>query len=197
MANSRGSTIDRLASRVEKPGLNRRQMPGGGEVYSGELASRSLKAVNARAMTVDRSIIVSDDFDPNKPEDQALYAHEQFHLENSGGVGANSGHDHEEASARAVESMVLHRARTGGHEMPAAAHTAEPGGAPTGAAGAVHERAGSTESHGEAAAGYAALRAKGLSHHEIVEKLAREALMAMEHGAASRAMRYGDKKSFT
>ena len=91
----------------------------------------------------------------------------------------------------------LHRARTGGHEMHEAAHTAEPGGAPTGAAGAVHERAGSTESHGEAAAGYAALRAKGLTHHEIVEKLAREALMAMEHGAASRAMRYGDKKSFT
>lgn len=197
MAKSRGSTIERLASRTAGGGLSRRQMPGGGEVFTGELASRSLKAVNARAMTVDRSIIVSDDFDPNKPEDQALFAHEQYHLENSGGEGANDGHDHEETEARAVERMVLHRARTGGAEMHEASHTSAPGGAPTGSMGAGHERPGSTEAYGDAAAGYAALLAKGLTHQEIVQRLANEALLALDHGRDSRAMRYGDKKSFT
>ena len=195
MATSRGSTINRLASRAEKQGLQRKQMAGGGEVFTGELASRSLKAMNARAMTVDRSIIVSDDFDPNNPEDQALYAHEQHHLQNSGGVGNNSGHDHEETEARAVERMVLHRARAGGAEMHEASHTSAPGGAPTGSAGAGHERDKGTESEGDASAGYAAMLAAGMSHNAIVERLAREAVQGLDNSQDQRAMRWGDKKA--
>ena len=117
MASNRANTIDRLASRAQKPGLQRKQLASGGEVFTGALASRTLDAMGARAMTVDRSIIVSEDFDPNKPEDAALFAHEQYHLEHSGGEGTNSGHDHEEQQARAVESMVLHRSHAGGAEM--------------------------------------------------------------------------------
>ena len=89
-------------------------MPGGGSVYRGEVASRALKAVGARAMTVDRSIIVSEDFDPARPEDQALYAHEQYHVEHSGGEGGHSVRDAEEVAARATEAMVFHRAKEEG-----------------------------------------------------------------------------------
>jgi hypothetical protein len=196
MAGPRESTIARLASRAEKSGLQRKQMAGGGEVFTGELASRSLKAVNARAMTVDRSIIVAEDFDPNNPEDQALYAHEQYHLEHSGGEGHNSGNDHEEQEARAVERMVLHRSRTGGMEMHEASHTSAPAGAPTGSPGAGHERDGSAESAGDASRGYDALLASGLSHSAIVERLAREAVQGLDSGRDQRSMRWGDKKAF-
>lgn len=196
MGRDRASTIERLASRAEKPGLQRKQMAGGGEVYTGELASRSLKAVGARAMTVDRSIIVAEDFDPNKPEDAALFAHEQHHLEHSGGEGKNAGYDHEEMEARAVERMVLHRSRTGGPEMHEAAHTSAPGGAPTGSGGAAHERPGAAESDGNASAGYQALLAQGLSHHDIVQKLAREAIQGLESAREQRSLRWGDKKAF-
>lgn len=196
MATSRGSTINRLASRAEKSGLQRKQMAGGGEVFTGELASRSLKALNARAMTVDRSIIVADDFDPNNAEDQALFAHEQHHLEHSGGVGNNSGHDHEETEARAVERMVLHRSRTGGAEMHEASHTSAAGGAPTGSSGAGHERDSGTERPGDASSGYAAMLASGMSHNAIVERLAREAVQALDSGRDQRSMRWGDKKAF-
>ncbi len=196
MATSRGSTIERLAQRAEKPGLQRKQVAGGGEVFTGELASRTLKAVNARAMTVDRSIIVSEDFDPNKPEDQALLAHEQYHLEHSGGEGHNAGNDHEETEARAVERMVLHRSRAGGAEMHEAAHTSAPGGAPSGSPGAGHERGSSAGGAGDAGSGYAAMLASGMSHNAIVERLAREAVQGLDSGKEQRAMRAGDKKAF-
>ncbi|MSQ03662.1 MAG: DUF4157 domain-containing protein [Myxococcales bacterium] len=197
MASDRANTIDRLASRAQKPGLQRRQLASGGEVFTGALASRTLDAMGARAMTVDRSIIVSEDFDPNKPEDAALFAHEQVHLEHSGGQGGNSGYDHEERQARAAESMVLHRSHAGGIEMHEASHTSAPGGAPTGSAGAGHERTAAAEAHGNADAGYNALRAQGMSHDEVVQKLAREALLGLESGRDARSMRWGDKKSFT
>ena len=197
MASDRANTIDRLASRAQKPGLQRRQLASGGEVFTGALASRTLDAIGARAMTVDRSIIVSEDFDPNKPEDAALFAHEQYHLEHSGGEGKNSGYDHEEQQARAAESMVLHRSHAGGAEMHEASHTSAPGGAPTGAPGAAHERSAAAESHGNADAGYKALRAQGMSHDEVVQKLAREALLGLESAGEARSMRWGDKKSFT
>ncbi|MFN7146937.1 MAG: DUF4157 domain-containing protein, partial [Myxococcota bacterium] len=109
-------TADRLAARAERNGLKRSAMPGGGEVFTGEVASRALKSLGARAMTVDKSIIVSEDFDPSKPEDQALFAHEQFHVDHSGGAGTHEHRDAEEVAARAVERMVLHRARAGGME---------------------------------------------------------------------------------
>ena len=84
-------TVERMASRLEGGNLQRMSMPGGGAVYRGELASRALKSLGARAMTLDRQIIVSDDFDPSKPEDQALYAHERFHAEHGDGGGGGGG----------------------------------------------------------------------------------------------------------
>ena len=196
MAKDRAATVDRLASRAARPGLSRRSMPGGGEVFTGDLAANTLDALGARAMTVDKSIIVSDDFDPSKPEDQALFAHEQYHLENSGGEGHNDGHDGEEVAARQVERMVLHRSRTGGAEMHEASHTSSPGGAVRGSGGAAHERPGSTESAGDAARGYAAMLAQGLSHSEIVNRIAREAVQGLDSGRDQRNERFGDKKAF-
>lgn len=95
--------------------LQRRATPDGGEVYSGELAKRALRSVGARAMTMDNTIIVDDDFDLSNPEDQALYAHERHHQMESGGSDdhAHDTHDAEEVAARAIERMVLHRAEIG------------------------------------------------------------------------------------
>ncbi|MCA9571303.1 MAG: DUF4157 domain-containing protein, partial [Myxococcales bacterium] len=96
-------------------GLSRKTMADGGEVFQGALASRALKAVGARAMTMDGNIFVNEGFG-GTPEDQALYAHEKVHEEGSGGHDHgdhNRGNDPEEMAARAVERMVLHKARSG------------------------------------------------------------------------------------
>ncbi|MEZ4318061.1 MAG: DUF4157 domain-containing protein [Myxococcota bacterium] len=90
-------------------------MPDGGEVFSGALSSQALNAVGARAMTMDGDIFVHEGFGAN-PEDQALYAHESVHKQGSGGKQKgdhNHGNDPEEMAARAVERMVLHKARAG------------------------------------------------------------------------------------
>ena len=189
------TTADRLAARAEKGQLRRVAMNGGGEVYTGEAASRSLKAVGARAMTVDHSIVVSEDFDPNKPEDQALYAHEKVHLEGSGGKGSHTERDAEEIAARAAERMVLHRAKAGGVESHEAPHTATP-------AQAGHAGHGSHASQAKARAGapaqrgYAALREEGDSHHDIVFRLAREVIHALDSRKELRDARHADRKGF-
>lgn len=108
-----GSVVQRLAQR-NQGGLYRRQLPGGGEVYTGPTASRALRSLGARAFTMDSTIFVAEDFDPDDPKDQALYAHERHHQLNSGGDGAaQSYYDAEELSARAIERMVLHRSAEG------------------------------------------------------------------------------------
>jgi hypothetical protein len=107
------SVVSRLADR-DSAGLVRRQMPGGGEVFTGPTAGRALRALGARAFTMDSKIFVAEDFDPSKPEDQALYAHERHHQLESGGDGAaQTYHDAEERASRAIERMVLHRAASG------------------------------------------------------------------------------------
>ena len=116
---SSGSMLNRVTGRLDTSRLSRQSMNDGGEVFRGELATRALKAIGARAMTVDRTIIVNDDFDPSTPEDQALYAHEQYHVEQGDGHGGGGGEnfrDAEEIAARAAESMALHRAIAGGVE---------------------------------------------------------------------------------
>jgi len=188
-------TVNRLASRAAKDGLQRRTVPGGGEAFSGELANRSLKAVGARAMTVDRSIIVAEDFDPNNPEDQALYAHEQYHLQHSGGEGSNSGHDSEEAGARQVERMVLHRARAGGVESHEATQT-QTGGFGGGSGQSKSEIRGRAEGQRESERGYWELHAQGLSHNQIAHRLAEETLRAMDRAREVELDRAGDKKGF-
>lgn len=111
--NGKPSTTERLMAR--NAGLSRKVMADGGEVFSGGLASRALKAVGARAMTMDGNIFVNEGFG-SSPEDQALYAHERVHEEGSGGHDHgdhNHGSDPEEMAARAVERMVLHKTRAG------------------------------------------------------------------------------------
>lgn len=192
------STADKLARRAVGRGrsddLQRTGVPGG-EVFSGDLASRALKALGARAMTVDRSIIVGDDFNAARPEDKALLAHEQFHLDHSAGVGENAGRDHEEVMARAVERMVLHQA-FGGTESHEAAH-ASPGSA-GGVAGGVAGAGGSAQDQTDnpAVRGYLALRARGLTHQAIVDLLVREIHTGMGAQREQAAARMSDKKGF-
>lgn len=194
MGRGGSPTADRLASRAQKGALSRQSMPGGGEVFTGDLASRALKSLGARAMTVDRSIVVSDEFDPNRPEDQALYAHEQYHVDHSGGEGTHEARDAEEVAARSVERMVLHRAMAGGAESHEAAH-AVPGG--TGDAQSVaQEKTVTAEKADAAQRGYAAMRAKGMSHVDVVNKLAGEVVSSMDAQRELRLERYGDKKGF-
>ena len=169
-------------------------MPGGGEVYTGDLASRSLDALGARAMTVDRHIVVSDDFDPTRPEDQALFAHEQYHLEHSGGVGTHEGRDAEEVAARSVERMVLHRAK-GGTESHEANHT-RPGGHLPGAPGSDAPPRKATEKSAQAQRGYDALTAKGLHHADVVDQLAQEVVATIDAQRDLKLERWADKKSF-
>lgn len=193
---SESPTVSRLAARAGglQSGLQRRSMPGGGEVYSGEVASRALKDLGARAMTVDRSIIVSEDFDPSKPEDQALYAHEQYHMEHSGGEGTNSGRDAEEIAARTVERMVLHRARAGGLESHEATQT-QSGGFGGGNPSRTME-VNRTDGQEEAKRGYWAMRDTGLSHHTIAERLAEQVLKVIDRARDTENDRAGDKKGW-
>jgi hypothetical protein len=195
LSRSASPTADRLASRATRGQLQRSAMPGGGEVFGGELASRALKTLGARAMTVDKSIIVADDFDPGRPEDQALFAHEQFHVEHSGGQGSHDGRDGEEVAARSVERMVLHRARSGGHESHEAAHSVPSTGATAAAGGASQQREGQERNSG-AQRGYDAMIAQGLSREMILDKLAHEVMEHMQSSRDAAHDRFADKKAF-
>jgi hypothetical protein len=106
------SLQDRLHARKDSQ-IIRRSAPDGGSVYSGEVVRRSLKALGARAMTMDSTIFVSSDFDLSKSEDKALYAHERHHLSESGGKAGHHTHDAEEHMARRIENMVFHRSEAG------------------------------------------------------------------------------------
>jgi hypothetical protein len=193
--NGVSATAERLASRASRSSLQRQAMPGGGEVFTGDVASRALKAVGARAMTVDRSIIVSDEFDASKPEDQALFAHEQYHLEHSGGEGTNESRDAEEIGARAVERMVLHRARAGGPESHEANH-AVPQTNNHGAAGPHEAKSKKQETETAAQRGYQALRDAGYAHADVVAHLGQEIMRVMDHQKQANFHRLGDKKGF-
>ncbi|MCB9792183.1 MAG: DUF4157 domain-containing protein [Alphaproteobacteria bacterium] len=198
-------TVDRL---FEREDLARVSIPGAGHAYTGPAASRALQALGAEAMTVDGSIIVSEDFDPRDPEHMALYAHEQYHVEHGTGEGgAHHIHDAEEVAARAVQRMVLHRMAggyEGGYQPGGGGGAAAPGqGADQGGRGVSdYSRSGDDAPESKAgrppdpAAGYAALRAQGMSHEEIVDRLAREVLSTMEAGENVGGERHQDKKGY-
>ncbi len=198
MANGKStpgdSVVSRLAARSSRAPLSRRAMPGGGEVWEGPLASKALKALGARAMTVDSHIIVGDDFDPSTPESQALYAHERFHQEVSGGAGSHHGNDAEEQAARAVESMVLHRAATGGTESGAALAGASVKDLPTAPESVASPGEGESERVPDPAAGYQALQSEGLTHQDIIDKLASACVDVMDEAKRTRHDRAGDLK---
>jgi hypothetical protein len=204
-------TVDRLTAREDRYNtgdLREESVAGGGKVIRGELASRALEVLGARAMTLDRSVIVSDDFDMQNIEDQALFAHEQYHAmygDGDGGGGGSNFRDAEEIAARAVERMVLSRAAKGGYE-------AGGGGATRGIGGHGHSHvAGDSAGGGTAAAGqetkdetddqshtadrgYNALREQGWSHIDIVDFLTRKAMQAAEESQNSHNSRFGDIK---
>lgn len=186
--------MNRLASRLDRSKLQRRAMADGGEVFTGAVASRALSALGARAMTVDRSIIVDETFDPNKPEDAAVYAHEQYHLDHSGGVGDNSGHDAEEAGARSVERMVLHR-MTGGAESHEAQHVSNAQGTPDTPSSNTSKK-GDSSGNPSGASGYEAMIARGMTHDEIVDQLARDVLTSMDGQRDKGGERSSSKRGF-
>ena len=201
--------IDRIADRLDRSELRRVAMPDGGEVYRGAVANRALDALGARAFTVDRTIIVGDDFDPYRIEDAALYAHEMYHVEQGDGLGGGGGEnfrDAEEVAARAVESLVIQRSMAGGVEAGYAAGAgARKGGIQSGEAGAglgVGAKDANTKSEdasdadADAELGYAALIAQGMSHQEIVLEMAQRVLRAMDEQAEWKHIRQGHNKGF-
>lgn len=183
---------DRLMARTT--GLQRRSMEDGGEVFSGPVARQALRAVGARAMTLDKTIIVDDDFDSANPEDQALYAHERFHQMESGGDDhPTDTHDAEEMGARAIERMVLHRAEKGealGSIMrDAVAHGADMVNAgPSESAASTDASVTGDKDRSEAEKAYTALRKK-MSHQHIVDMLAHDVVMLIQNESVEAAMR--------
>ena len=112
MRRKRKALGESMADQIGARNLRNRRI-GHQEVFTGDLADEALGALGARAMTVENEIIVNSQFNPNQADDQALLAHEMLHQEYSGGVAGSSMHDAEEVAARAVESMVFHRAKNG------------------------------------------------------------------------------------
>ena len=174
-------TVSRLAGRMDRAQLTRVSMPGGGEVFKGPAASRALKAMGARAMTVDRSIIVGDSFNASRAEDQALFAHEEVHRDYQGSSGGHSSTSTEEKMARQAEAMVFHR-MAGGYE----------GGYGQGSSDKPEANAGSPSP----SRGYAALRAQGYNHGDVVEELTRRAMGALQEQDQVKQDR-GEHKSWT
>lgn len=175
------SVSERLLSRSD-PGLSRRRMADGGEVYTGGLAQRALRTLGARAFTMDGSIFVDPSFDASKPEDVALYAHERHHQRESGGAGGDrAGHpDAEERHAQAVEQKVLHRIEQSGEDPRAVLadlrSTVTPRVAPAASTFDPSGRLESGASFGgddgrDPMQAYWQLRAEGLSHRRIVEQM--------------------------
>jgi hypothetical protein len=188
--------------------LREESVAGGGKVVRGELATRALEVLGARAMTLDRSIIVSDDFDMQSIEDQALFAHEQYHAmygDGDGGGGGSNYRDAEEVAARAVERMALSRSAKGGYESGGGGSTRGIGGhghshvsgdsAGGGtAAGAGEQKREDGNSSPSPERGYQALLDQGYSHIEIVDFLMRQVMQAADTGAQVHKARFGDVK---
>ncbi len=172
---------DKLSARLmARQNLSRVSMGDGGEVYTGPTARRALRAVGARAMTMDETIIVDQDFDPSNPEDQSLYAHERVHQLESGGTDMpNQMLDAEEKSAIAVEQMVLHRSASGesfGEIMRDVVDPVSRAGRTRSLSPQNQRQPGSASSSQGA---YAAMAAQGMSHEAIVEMLARKVIDAL------------------
>jgi hypothetical protein len=198
--------ISRVTGRLDTSRLSRQSMNDGGEVFRGELATRALEALGARAMTVDETIIVGDDFDASRAEDQALYAHEQYHVEHGDGHGGGAEdnfRDAEEIAARAAESIALHRAIAGGTEAGYSQSAGHRGGdhregGGDGAAGAGEAGATSDQTAGEptAESGYQALLAQGFGHGDLLQQLAQRVLNTLDEMDRVKQDRHGDKKGF-
>lgn len=203
-------TISRLMRRNDM-GIQRKQGPDGGEVYSGPLARHALRTLGARAFTMDETIIVDEGFDFDKAEDAALYAHERVHVEGSGGRDMHvSNRDSEEVTARAVESMVLHR-RSKGEATADIMRDAKKGGGAQALRSAIPDSPSSSPSGGSAPKGdtnptgepedaaktaMAALLASGKTQEQIVLELSRWVIEQMKHGDEVSQFRSSPARSF-
>ena len=183
--------IDDISDRLNRRELRRITLPGGKEAYTGPGAGQALKALNAEAMTVDRSIIVAEDFNPSDAYDMSLYAHEAFHAEQGrDGALGHAIHDAEETAARAVEQMVFHRMAGGydaGYTPGGGTGRADPNQTPDneGRGGSSFNRGGdekpdAVDSDPDAIRGYWLMRKMGMSHMDVVEKMASDVLSAMD-----------------
>jgi len=195
-------TALRLAARGDS--LQKKELSDGGEVYTGSLAKRALRAMGARAMTLDETIIVDDTFDESKPEDQALYAHERLHQMESGGHGAEGSRDAEEVAARAVERMVLHRSRMGEdlssimRDVTAVASAAGPvmrSAEENPTVGQPGARAVAAQPEDELAAAYGQMLATAHTHEGVVKELARFILEQLDGSAAENRFRLHTSRS--
>ncbi len=200
-------TVSRLAGRMDRAQLTRVSMPGGGEVFKGPAASRALKAMGARAMTVDRSIIVGDSFNASRAEDQALFAHEEVHRDYQGSSGGHSSTSTEEKMARQAEAMVFHR-MAGGYEggYGPGGNDRSSGSAWSDGSQNSQNQTPSTQGSSDKpeanagspspSRGYAALRAQGYNHGDVVEELTRRAMGALQEQDQVKQDR-GEHKSWT
>ncbi len=203
-----GSGIaSRLASRMEKGALRRQSVAGGGEVFTGDVATRALKALGARAMTLDHSIIVDESFDASRPEDAGLYAHERYHADHGDGHGGGGGdnfRDAEEVAARAAEALAYRQAKGGveGGSTPGAGPAAgkpHGGGDDAGtsvAPGALPGSKGPDTVSGkpDPERGYQALIASGYTHFDVVDEMARKVVATMDDAEQTKNDRGGDLK---
>ncbi len=192
--------VDRLFDR-EEDGLKRVSVPGGGEAFTGPAATRALKALGGEAMTVDNTIIVPEDFDPTRPEHMALYAHEQYHVEHGrDGELSHAIHDAEEVAARAVERMVLHRMSGGERGVaPGAGNKHGPSPEESGSHTSDHDpsaeiKPSSLDSDPDPVDGYWAMRKMGMSHMDVVDKLARDVVSTVDDVKSSSLGRFADMK---
>jgi hypothetical protein len=190
------SLTDKLMSRTQGgPGLQRVSMPDGGEAYSGPLADKALKALGARAFTVDKSVILNRAFDRASAEDTALYAHEKFHERMAGskssdaeGGASHGGKDSEEMAARAIESMV-HRAKQG-EDFGSIMGDVNSGAMDSDAMGGAKEDDASKATVSSALIGgdkdrdpmdgYKAMLKEGFTHYQIVAQLKDEVIHALD-----------------
>ena len=185
------SVTDRLHAR--STGLARRQMPGGGEAYSGGLANQALGAIGARAMTMDGSVFVNSGFDPSNSSDLALWAHESHHQDGSGGSDSHTEYDSEEQAARARERMVLHQADAGmdANANLAAVNAANPMNAQQADTFAANEQRGPEDESGEPdpTEAYRNMVKDGMSHAQIVRNLADYVVEALNRQESEQEIR--------
>lgn len=202
------SVTSRLMSRTD-PGLSRRRMTDGGEVYTGTLARRALRTLGARAFTMDGTIFVDPTFDASKPDDAALYAHERHHQTGSGGEGGNVAgtHDAEEKEAQQIEEMVFHRIQSGEdigdilHDVTTgAAANAAKGGEQQKSAGPAGEMVSRAIVGGDKdrdpMEAYFQMRAEGWSHKRIVDDLRDHVVENLSRLQEEHGLRTGGEADF-
>ena len=190
------SVTERIHSR--SAGLSRKAMPDGGHAFTGSLANQALKAVGARAMTMDGDIFMADGAEQSE-DFWAEYAHERHHQENSGGADTgdhNHAGDAEELGARAMERLMRQALRSGmdpGEALRTVRNTAPPNGEQSEKLlKTVLRDDGEGEDRPDPMVGYWAMRGEGYSHRAIMRKLTEHTVKGILSKREEDAMRRGE-----